>query len=302
MTDIRAASALPIVRLDRDSAPVDGGLMTLSETCKRNLAEGEKCREFYQRLRADPAVDRLQCPFGFSVLKFQAKGVGYALTGMVAHPRFEGATQRRIAKKHAENKTTWVFAENTKSFLQRVEVEMEDALREDLGRNYAALHEIRKLNRTAKQTAERLCNKSTHELPAGVSVQLTNIWKATELMSQQFSIIELLANDALMDLPLNTTSNPYRLFDKFVRLHNSDSDAASEVRPIILRSFHQDVAVRACDKTLPIIPGVLLDNAIRYKAQDTTVSVCFSASRAHLQADVVNITAGTAEADQRCVS
>jgi light-regulated signal transduction histidine kinase (bacteriophytochrome) len=124
-----------------------------------------------------------------------------------------------------------------------------------------ALHEIRKLNREVKQTAERICRLMSPDDPDNADPELVKIMKTSELMSHQFDVIEILANETLATLPLNSTSEIYKIFDKCARIYRS------ERRRIMLEAppnYH--ARVKVCDKTFPIIPSVLIENALKYSA------------------------------------
>src|SRR4051812_36551704 len=91
------------------------------------------------------------------------------------------------------------------------------------------------------------------------------------MMSQQFDIIEVLANESLLSLPLNSEADIYRVFDKCVRIYRGMSPR----KRIQIHSQGDTLRrpVRACDKTLPIIPTVLIENAIRYSPDTAEVNV-----------------------------
>jgi light-regulated signal transduction histidine kinase (bacteriophytochrome) len=135
-----------------------------------------------------------------------------------------------------------------------------------------ALHEIRKLNRTVKQTAERICRQESPEEPADADSRHVRIWKSAELMSKQFDIIEILANEDLTKLPLDTEISVYRAFDKCVRIFQPASDPG---RIKIETGHHSryDPIIRACDKTFTILATVLIENALKYALPNTPIVV-----------------------------
>ncbi|MFZ1933358.1 MAG: ATP-binding protein, partial [Thermoguttaceae bacterium] len=145
--------------------------------------------------------------------------------------------------------------------LQTLEHRLSAMEQEAVSAHAMALHEIRKLNRNVKQAAERLCRAENPTDPDLASKDLVQIWKSAEMMSRQFEIIEMLANESLTELPTNSIIEVYRIFDKCARIYNS-VDGATKV---VLRGPYGFASrIRACDKTFPIIPTVLIENALRY--------------------------------------
>ncbi len=133
-----------------------------------------------------------------------------------------------------------------------------------------ALHEIRKLNRTIKQNAERFCKDESPTDPDLAHSEIVAIWKAAELMSNQFDVLELLANEDLATLPTKSLSEPYRVFDKLIRIFRH----AGADRQIDLKApYGYYPQVRVCDKTFPILASVLLENAIKYSADSSAIEV-----------------------------
>ena len=160
-----------------------------------------------------------------------------------------------------------------------------ERLEESTVKQYAmALHEIRKLNRSVKQNAERYCKSLRPDDPDAADKEIVHIKKCAELMSAQFDAIELLANESLSELPLANTINVYKIFDKVVRIHNLDSD-----RRITLRGqYDASPTINACDKTFPIIPSVLVSNCQRYSVPSTEINVDVRQDSKHCYVTVMN--------------
>jgi len=175
-----------------------------------------------------------------------------------------------MAKKHPEVKMSSDAIANASLAIRSTVLHFDTLEQEAAKRNSMALHEIRKLNRTVKQTAERLCAGERPDAPDAANPQLVQIWKSAELMSHQFDVIEVLANESLLQLPLNGTSEVYRLFDKCVRIYSPPG----MVSRLALRAPPgYSGRIRACDKTLSIIPSVLIENALKYSVPNSTVQI-----------------------------
>ncbi len=137
----------------------------------------------------------------------------------------------------------------------------------------AGLHEIRKLNREVKQTAERMCLKENRDEPSFANPDIVKIWKASEMMSNHFNIIELVANESLMRLPVRSKVQPYRLFDKCAKIYRP---AGNSERIQLDAEYGFRCEIAACDKTNSIIPTVLMQNAVKYSPDDSEIIVRFS--------------------------
>ncbi|MFO0821041.1 MAG: hypothetical protein U1A77_24055 [Pirellulales bacterium] len=166
---------------------------------------------------------------------------------------------------------------------------------EAIKKHSVALHEIRKLNRTVKQAAERLCSRTENP-----DAELVKIWKSADMMSQQFDVIEVLANESLMQLPVSSECDLYPLFDKCVRIY-TPVDAPGR---ITLRAFPYGYSgpVMACDKTIMILPTVLIENALKYATQRDSINVTIERRSGWIVVRVRNLSRRSMPLTQKCVS
>lgn len=210
----------------------------------------------------------MQCPFGFAT--FPVHPFHVAITGLVPFPRLGGVKERLRARQNPRHRISQEAIERARTGLLHAHQRLIEAQIEVAQKQSVALHEIRKLNRTVKQTAERLCrDNSPHDLD-NAPPHLVRIWKTAELMSYQFEILELLANESLADLPVKTDSEVYRLLDKVVRIYRPEK----EPERLALRSnVTGSLVVRVCDKTFSIIPTVLIENALKHSPKRSIVDV-----------------------------
>lgn len=269
---ISKISPLPIVDLDcAEPTPQNGWQIPLSSTCMKYLSKSDDCVKHYQSVRTEGELNKVQqCPFGFGTIKFRAGETNIGLTGFVPYPRLGGSQERILAKRHPNHKIeidsiTQIILKLGEARQNLVNIE------EETVKNYSmALHEIRKLNRTIVQKAERLCNRESPDDPENAGRDILNIWKTAELMSRQFDVIELLANENLAYLPMNTVSEPYRIFDKCVRVFRN---RGLNNRLSLTSTYGFSPRVQACDKTFPIIPTVLIENAIKYSINNSEIQI-----------------------------
>jgi len=159
--DIARLIALPVVDLHAIGPPHDGLLLSAPDSCRKNFDRGDACREHYKRLAdvPDPTV-LVQCPFGFCSRVVRTRSVTAALTGMIPYPRLGGDSERRMAKKHPDAKMRVDAITMAADAIRGSVLHFEMIEQESVQKHSMALHEIRKLNRTVKQSAERLCATS----------------------------------------------------------------------------------------------------------------------------------------------
>ena len=278
----------PVVNLHAVDVPRDGFQLETPESCRRSFGKHHSCREHYERLFDSPGLigTPVQCPFGFTSFVVATNTQHFAITGIVPYPRAGGATERAMAKKYPNHKVTLDSIVAIAHSLQAVEQRLADIEQEAISGHAMALHEIRKLNRTVKQTAERLCRQERPDAPETASRELVQIWKSAEIMSQQFDIIEMLANESLTELPLTSSIEVYRIFDKCARIYSSVDGNAQ----VILRALYGfSGRIEACDKTFPIIPTVLIENALKYGKRGRNVDVHIHPAQGECIIEVSNI-------------
>ena len=90
-------------------------------------------------------------------------------------------------------------------------------------------------------------------------------------MSQHFEVTELLANENLAALPPTIVSNFYKLFDKCVRVHTPAGGSHRISLIAVPSGYHGEI--RACEKTLSIIPSELIGNAMKYSVEGEPIRI-----------------------------
>jgi len=272
--DAVAMSALPIVDLNTLDQPQDGLVARLPAICRRHWSTGA-CYNHYKNLADTAAATSapIQCPFGFASVADAARGVRYAITGLIPFPRLGGNSERRMAKQYSGNKVSSddiaSAARRLNAAIARLEQVETDAIR----KQSFALHEIRLLNRTVKHTAER------RRVADPEDKDFLKIHKAAEMMSYQFDIIEVLANESLIQNPPMNSSSLYPLFDKCVRI----LEPTPEQPRIRLHARPQphDGPIYADDKTISIVPTCLIGNAVKYSIPNRDIHVTIELATEH---------------------
>lgn len=265
-------SPLPIVDLTDIAIPSDSWTVKRNSYCNRKFRQSEVCKKFYNDLASGGVKDKLiQCPFGFSAFPFDLAGKPHAFTCLIPYPRQGGIEERARAKEHSETKISVEDIIRLSKNLDASERSRLDSVDKGLQSYPSALHEIRKYNRTIKQEAERLCMEQSPNNPDKADPRLVSIFKGSELMTLQFEVLELIANLSLVTLPMNCTSEIYKIFDKCVRILQGTEMALK--KGITLKIEGDSPKARVNDKTFHIIATVLLENAIKYSVPQTEIIV-----------------------------
>jgi light-regulated signal transduction histidine kinase (bacteriophytochrome) len=268
--DLLALSPVPLVSEASPHPPRDGFLIAAPVECKKNFDRDERCKRHYESLR-DTSTALVQCPYGFASML--VPDVRVVLSGLIPYPRLGGDQERLRAKRYSKNRVSEAALTRIADALVKADRRVHAAEADAIRKQSVALHEIRKLNRNVKQTAERLCGRESPEDPDQASPELVRILKTSELMSYQFEVLELLANEGLTSLPLNTQSEIYRIFDKCVRIYQPERSNRIAIHAM---PGYGNPVVMVCEKTFPIIPTVLIENAIKHSVKDSHIRVDLS--------------------------
>lgn len=260
----------PFVKLDSDFAEGQDGLdVKCNSFCKANISSNQKCRNYYEKIKADHVLGWTQCPFGFANYTFKIDKHIYSIFGIIRFPRAGGSLEKANAKKYPSSKVDGAAVERNVRQLILVNNFVNQSVESHTQRNLAALHEIRKYNRNLKQEAERICRKESPDDPDRANSSIVKIWKTSELMSCQFEILNLIANESLATLPLRTESEIFKVFDKCVRIFQLFHESKNS--KIVIRGDSPSSMV--CDKTFPILATTLIENAIKYSIPGYEVRV-----------------------------
>jgi light-regulated signal transduction histidine kinase (bacteriophytochrome) len=209
-----------------------------------------------------------------------------AVTAIIPFPRLGGEKERDLAKIYGENKVSLDAIIKVEKTLKRLEEGVENLEKRTVEGHAFALHEIRKLNRTIKQSSERICLEQSPHDPSKADPQLVAIWKSSEIMSLQFDVIEMLANQSLATLPLNSVGQVYRIFDKCARIYNA---ASPWDRIKLISPYGFNLNIRVCDKTFSIIPTALLENALKYSTPESEINIEFYTNKKMCCVEVKNL-------------
>jgi len=259
---MKLQSTLPLASLD--TGVVEDGLSTsISSYCRRKLDESDACASFYLTLRNQPE-GFYQCPFGFTSRTFFVSGEAWAITGMVAHPRFGNGSETQRAKESPDHRISRQAVDRTANVIMTIENARADAVQAAAQVLPQAFHELRKLNAAVLQHSEREIKDR------GESKSLLSIRSAAELMRNNFEILEALANiDVLKTLPNDSTINLFDLLFKMKRVYGEK--AAQKDISILVDGVR--AIISGSQKSFPIVSAVLLENAIKYGLKGSRIRV-----------------------------
>jgi len=266
---LKKLSPLPIVDLVDPDVPESGFAVSTPDSCIKNWGKG-KCADYYRSLaeQRDGADLLTQCPYGFSTLCVFVGDGSVAITALVPFPRTECDGERMMAKRHPDNKIAVARARLVAEGLRSIVCRIRESEQEVHSQTIMSLHEVRKLNGEVKRTAERLLHSSD---VSAISKGLNTIHRASDLMSQMFTMVEMLANEDLTDIEADKPCELYPLFDKARRIYTSGRESARVAIEAV--PFGYPGPVLACESTLPLIASVLVNNAIKYSVPGALVSI-----------------------------
>jgi len=266
----------------RRSELLDGQLVRASDFCKKAIGQRAECLAHYKGLQQKPE-GYYQCPFGFTSRSYFLDGQLWIATGIVAFPRFDSKQEREMAKQYPTTKVSRESVEAGISYLRDVEQYRADAIREAGKVLPQAFHELRKLNAAVLQHAEREIGDR------GETRGLASIKSAAELMRNNFDILEALSNiEGMRALPSDSTIN---LFDLAFKLKRVMQERAAS-RNIGISVNGVRAITRGSQKSFPIVPAVLLENAIKYGTPGTVIYADISVEGNTARLEVTNESTG----------
>jgi signal transduction histidine kinase len=274
---MRPPSSLPLS--DPDLLEIYDGLEVPSpNVCREYIATKPECARHYgnQSARGGGFV---QCPFGFTTRGFQFSGKTWFVSGVVAHPRFDTANERALAKKLPASRVSRTSVDSVVDLATAVERARADAIAEAAEVLPQAFHALRKLNGAIIQYSERAIEDF------GEARSLLSIKSAAELMRNNFDILEALSNiEGMQSLPLDGTVNLFDLAFKMKRVYQEKAAA----RSISINVYGPRAIIKGSQKSFPLVPAVLLENAIKYGTTQEPVSVNISVKGTRVQLAVEN--------------
>ena len=258
----------------------DGSVVPACSFCKKAFQKKKECADHYASVQLKPA-GYYQCPFGFTSRSFYFQGQMWVITGMVAFPRFETANEREMAKQHPETKVARADLDKIIGFFADIDGLRADVIEEAAKIFPQSFHELRKLNAAVLQHAEKELQTN------GGGGVLQTILSAAELMRNNFDILEALSNiDGMRAVPLDATINVYDLLYKMRCVYLERAMA----RRIELSVSGVRAIVRGSRKSFPIVPAVLLENAIKYGRKQVAIRASVVAEKGRMILSIENLT------------
>lgn len=273
-------SPFPLVQLNQSPAVLkDGAMLEACAFCKHAMTRKVECNAHYKDLANKPD-GYYQCPFGFTTRTFSSLENRWAVTGVVAFPRFDTNDEKARAKSFPKCKVARQAIEEYVTFLRSLETLRADVIQKAAEVLPQAMHELRKLNGAILQRAEQeIRSKST---PGLISIQ-----SAAELVRNNYDILEALANiDGMKAIPRDSTIN---LFDLCYKARSIYLEKASS-RNIMLYVNGVRALINGSQKSFPIVPAALIENAIKYGVVRSEINVQINGANGNAYIEVTNET------------
>lgn len=245
----------------RSSHLADGTAVQACAFCKKAIKDKPQCLEHYKSL-LNKNDGYYQCPFGLTTHVFYFQGLPWFVTGVIAFPRFNTEAEKDLAKRFPSVKVARTDIDGYVQVFRQLDIARADVIQEAAKVFPQAFHELRKLNGAVLQYAEKEAKEG------GESKNLHSIRSAAELMRNNFNILEALSNiEGMRTLPIDSTVNLYDITYKNLRV--LDERAAAKQMEIKLDGIR--AIIRGNQKSFPVVPAVLLENAIKYGKEGTVV-------------------------------
>jgi signal transduction histidine kinase len=258
----------------------DGSTIPASGFCRKWITQS-KCLNHYAQLEKQPA-GYYQCPFGFTSRSFRFLGKLWVITGTIAHPRFGTQEERRLAKDYPDTRTARADIEALIRFFSSLEKIQTEVIEQSAKVLPQAFHELRKLNSAVLQHAER-----EKKLRGDDSPNLVTIMSAAELMRNNFDILEAISNiETMMAIPRDSAIDVFALVYKVKKIFEvraSERGARINITGDVGKAF-----IRGSQKSFPIVPAVLMENAIKYGLPDSTINARVSIQGSNVEFTVEN--------------
>lgn len=275
--------------------PVHGFVQKPFSFCTRNF--NAKCTAHYESLSSEKE-GFFVCPYGFSTYVKTINGSRRVFTSLDV----VGKRSRRKLKRnrsHQDSNKSWKVDDflsildwfsafegtlNASRNLARdvgqksQKVQIREETMED------ALHELRKLNNMLKRNAFAL-NKElegsgrTGEADRSIAHRARIIMSTSQLTSVRLNAYDFTINPDILEVQGKRNINIYKKFEKakhcLVMLSGD--------RKLRIELSGQCHSMNECYEIVEILPFILLDNAIKFSAEKTTISCEFIMEAGHLK-------------------
>jgi light-regulated signal transduction histidine kinase (bacteriophytochrome) len=266
----------------------DGALMPACSFCKNSIKKKPECWQHYDSLRKKPE-GYYQCPFGFTTRTFYFLSKLYAITGVIAFPRFNTDNERAKAKEYPEVRISRVEIDKLRHFYAKIDDLRAKEIETSAQVFPQAFHELRKLNGTIIQSAELELKTQPNDR------FLKKIKGAAELMRNSFDMLEALSNiEGMKVVPLDATINVYDLTFKMKRIY----DDKAMTKGMQIRVNGVRAIVKGSQKSFPIVPAVLIENAIKYGKANSAIDAHIEAKNKKMILTVENQTSYSIDSTQ----
>lgn len=233
-------------------------------------------------------IVRNYCQKGYDLLLYKdSDGNCYALNGIIKK------SNSRINKDIYKSRTEMIVDDERLVVFEKKIVYIEEQLgksitsTDDLGRNYAILHDVKTAIGIVSNYAEEIVNFQpgadfSQKLRNSPS-EIRNLYDAVDLTNSQLQMIDIVINPDSITYGKTTPTNIYRLFEKISKLLSSR--AAKKNLRIRWSSSH-DIERALYYDAIQFVPLILLDNAIKYSKPNRDITVFYKLIGSCISIDV----------------
>lgn len=257
----------------------DGTRLKQNTYCVKCLRKGEiSCDKYNDNQLYENKFQHDYCHKGYNLLRFKSiKGEVYTINGIIKHGNVIINPDTYKARKNMI-----VMPQEVEQIVSATEhfesvIGSMIAPDEDLGENFAILHDVKNTIGILVNHAELVVRKSNGKTFIdklnNSSREVKDLYDAVELTNSQLQMIDIVINPAQIKYGEKEFTNVYRMFEKvskllYPRSHKKNMRIIWDTKDLIEQAYYYEA--------IQFLPLILLENAIKYGDSNTRIHVEFS--------------------------
>lgn len=215
-------------------------------------------------------------------LKFITNGLIYTDNLIIPEGRKESRKEWIINKKHIQK-----FYDK----LQNIEIHLNNKINETIEQNFSMFHDFKTSMSIFFSCTQDIISKLPGEYfedkLKNSDKSYQDLYNSLELITSQLGMIDVIINPKSIMFGNKKQINIYRLFEKIKILFGHLADKKRNINiKIISENWIKD---SYCFDSIEFIPLILLDNALKYSANNSTIEIKFEQSHSSAKVIVKNI-------------
>jgi signal transduction histidine kinase len=249
----------------------NGSVFERATYCK--IGKSKKCKEYCIK----PNFSSLtKCPFGLTVYKLNNYSVVYGI-------KVEGFYNRR--KDNANSFCPVLKKEFFFNILKKID--RNATIKSSESNNFIdnVFHEIRKLNRAIKSSAEKGINILKETDNEYALNKMKNVFASSTLISMRLNLYDFEANPQKITREKRRKIGVFKKFEKAV--HILEEEARNKLLEIkIIGNSHYEIEALSI---FDLLPFVIIENAIKYSPKNQEIILFFSEQDNHVNVEISSI-------------